>query len=678
MSKLTYRPEIDGLRAIAVLSVLIYHAQFFFLGRVWFKGGFVGVDIFFIISGYLITRIILNEYHVNKQFNLLHFYERRARRILPMLIFVIAVCIPFAWEYLIPNALIDFAKSSLSTIGFFSNVFFYFSTTEYGANSSLAKPLLHTWSLGVEEQFYIIAPFLIILICKYFKEFQVTIILGLLLLSLQFADTMAEVNPELNFYLPFSRFWEFFLGSILAFVELKFGKSKNNLAIQILPIFGLFLIIQSILFFNLYTPHPSFKTLLPAIGVSLIIFFSTSNDLVGKLLSTRLFVGVGLISYSLYLWHFPIFAFNRQSILNHSNFEKIEWFALTLFLSVMSYFIVERPFRNRQIISFKIFLSSVLLTIICLTVINLNFIKNDGYPNRLPEIFHTSIKRYETFMPIQRKINDKNCHKREQDFCSSIVSEDNTYVYSFGDSFMSSLSLGLETATNNHKLNFVEANWDGCPFALNINKIINNRHVNSECHPKFQNDRLRAIVKKPSIILIGGRYPLYLENTPFDNLETGKEIEDNHFFRGVDGRKFEDMFIVTLKALIKRGHKVILIYPFPEVGVNVPKYLFNKLNKNKISEVSNYLPLTTSFDVFKSRSQSTFKLFDSIQSSNIHRVYPHKLFCNKQIISRCVTHTNKKIYYSDDDHPSSEAAEIIIPSIMTVVKLAEKQIRNKN
>ena len=138
------------------------------------------------------------------------------------------------------------------------------------------------------------------------------------------------------------------------------------------------------------------------------------------------------------------------------------------------------------------------------------------------------------------------------------------------------------------------------------------------------------------------------------------------------------MFIVTLKALIKRGHKVILIYPFPEVGVNVPKYLFNKLNKNKISEVSNYLPLTTSFDVFKSRSQSTFKLFDSIQSSNIHRVYPHKLFCNKQIISRCVTHTNKKIYYSDDDHPSSEAAEIIIPSIMTVVKLAEKQIRNKN
>ena len=144
-----YRAEIDGLRAIAVVSVILYHAQFVIFGRDWFEGGFIGVDIFFVISGYLITRIILTELEEKSQFNFGKFYERRARRILPMLLLVITVCMPVAWQKLLPLDLLDFAKSALSAIGFGSNFFFYYSTTEYGADSALLKPLLHTWSLGV-------------------------------------------------------------------------------------------------------------------------------------------------------------------------------------------------------------------------------------------------------------------------------------------------------------------------------------------------------------------------------------------------------------------------------------------------------------------------------------------------------------------------------------------------
>ena len=153
--KLAYRAEIDGLRALAVVSVIFYHAQMVVFDRDWFQGGYLGVDIFFVISGYLITRIILAELYEKKSFNFLNFYERRARRILPMLIVVIIASGLFAWVLLSPTDLVELSKSALTSLLFISNYFFYLNTTEYGADSSLLKPLLHTWSLSIEEQFYL-------------------------------------------------------------------------------------------------------------------------------------------------------------------------------------------------------------------------------------------------------------------------------------------------------------------------------------------------------------------------------------------------------------------------------------------------------------------------------------------------------------------------------------------
>ena len=163
--KLTYRAEIDGLRAIAVLSVIFFHAGFEL-----FKGGFVGVDIFFVISGYLITSIIMKELTLNQSFSFINFYERRIRRIIPVLLFIILISIPAAWICLTPITFIDFSKSILFSLGFTSNLYFYFSGQEYGALSGLYKPFLHTWSLSVEEQFYLIFPVMLFVIFKYFQK----------------------------------------------------------------------------------------------------------------------------------------------------------------------------------------------------------------------------------------------------------------------------------------------------------------------------------------------------------------------------------------------------------------------------------------------------------------------------------------------------------------------------
>ena len=169
--KLTYRPEIDGLRAIAVGAVILYHAQITIFGHQPFKGGFIGVDIFFVISGYLITSIILKELLTTDSFSFLHFLERRVRRILPVLLLVILVSLPFSWIYLLPNSLVDFSKSILYSLGFSSNFYFHYSGQQYGAESGLLKPFLHTWSLSVEEQYYIFFPVILLIIFRYFRKY---------------------------------------------------------------------------------------------------------------------------------------------------------------------------------------------------------------------------------------------------------------------------------------------------------------------------------------------------------------------------------------------------------------------------------------------------------------------------------------------------------------------------
>jgi len=382
--KFTYRPEIDGLRAIAVGAVILYHAQITILGHQPFKGGFIGVDIFFVISGYLITSIILKELVTTGSFSFKHFYERRIRRILPALLFVMLVSLPFAWMYLLPSGFVDFSKSILYSLGFSSNFYFHYSGQEYGAISGWFKPFLHTWSLSVEEQFYILFPLVLLVTFKYLRKYLIHILIFGFIVSLGLADWGSRNYPSASFYYLPARMWELLAGSILAYFEINNGhRTKNSILNSILPFIGLILIAHSILFFNVEIFHPSFFTLSPIIGVCLIIWFSSENELTTKILSTKLFVGIGLISYSLYLWHYPIFAFSRTTSLIDGNIF-IQFFVaiIIIILSIISYLFIEKPFRNNNF-NFKKILNTIFLIFGILIIFNSYILFKGGKVNRL-------------------------------------------------------------------------------------------------------------------------------------------------------------------------------------------------------------------------------------------------------------------------------------------------------
>ena len=289
---LQYRPEIDGLRAVAVVPVILFHAGF-----TLFSGGFIGVDVFFVISGYLITSIILRELEAGT-FTFASFYERRARRML--------CCIPFAWMWMMPLELKGFAVSMASVVAFASNIIFWRQSGYFDTASEL-KPLLHTWSLAVEEQFYIIFPIALLLIWRFGRKASVLSIAAVAIGSLVLCEYASRYYPSFNFYWAITRAWELMAGALCAFQILKPKQTRDNT----LAALGLTLIFVSIFWFDSSTRFPSVYALLPVVGACLIILFARMGTFTARLLSTKPLVAIGLISYSAYLWHQPLFAFAR-------------------------------------------------------------------------------------------------------------------------------------------------------------------------------------------------------------------------------------------------------------------------------------------------------------------------------------------------------------------------------
>lgn len=302
-----YRAEIDGLRALAVIPVILFHAGF-----EWFSGGFVGVDVFFVISGYLITTIIISEMAEGK-FSMVNFYERRARRILPALFFVMAACLPFAWLWLTPSDLKDFGQSLIAVSFFSSNMLFWLESGYFDTAAEL-KPLLHTWSLAVEEQYYILFPIFLMLTWRLGVKWISIILSFVFLLSLGLAvlGTQYATNPQITsgtFFLLPTRGWELLVGVFAAFYLKYKTHPKSRTFNQILSLLGFSMIAYSIIVFDETTPFPSLYALIPTIGTGLLILCAVPKTIVHKLLSLKAIVGIGLISYSAYLWHQPLLAF---------------------------------------------------------------------------------------------------------------------------------------------------------------------------------------------------------------------------------------------------------------------------------------------------------------------------------------------------------------------------------
>ena len=351
-----YRPEIDGLRAVAVIPVIFFHAGF-----ESFSGGFVGVDVFFVISGYLITGIILSDLDDDK-FSLITFYERRARRILPALFFVMAVCIPFAWAWLMPRDMNDFVQSLIAVSTYTSN-FLFWRESGYFATEAELKPLLHTWSLAVEEQYYILYPVTLILIWRLGKRWVIGLLAVAFVLSLSVAHWGALNRPAAAFYLLPTRGWELILGAFAAFFFSRYESLpiRKNLS-DALGLIGLILIAYAIVVFDKSTPFPGLYALVPTIGTLLIILCAQNGTIVQWILRNKLFVGVGLISYSAYLWHQPLLAFAKHKSITEPSAFLMSTLCLAAFpLAYLSWRYVEKPFRNRQLLSRKFIFTSAIV-----------------------------------------------------------------------------------------------------------------------------------------------------------------------------------------------------------------------------------------------------------------------------------------------------------------------------
>lgn len=352
-----YRPEIDGLRALAVTCVILSHA-----GIPLFKGGYVGVDIFFVISGYLIT-LIISEATDKGRFSLLGFYERRARRIMPALLAVILVVSPFAWCWMLPDYLENYGQSIVATLLFANNLMLA-KTSGYWDLESSFKPFLHTWSLGVEEQFYIVFP-LVMSACASLSRRSLLLCLSVAAaVSFAAAEIGASAMPAVNFYLPFGRAWELLAGSLCALSRIELSdRMSAGLAWA-----GLTSILASVLLLPEAIPVPSAVLLPVVVGSAMVILFAGAANWVGRLLALRPLVALGLISYSAYLWHQPIFALARVRLQSAPDWHVMTALAAAVVpIAYLSWRYIEQPFRNATFVSRSQFMAAIpILSVVCL------------------------------------------------------------------------------------------------------------------------------------------------------------------------------------------------------------------------------------------------------------------------------------------------------------------------
>ena len=378
----SYRPEIDGLRALAVVPVILFHAG---IGAC--AGGYVGVDVFFVISGYLIASIIVEEMREGR-FSFLTFFERRARRIIPALYAMLLVTIPLAWWFMLPDNLENFGQSLFATVAVSNNVLLWLSSGYWDLANEF-KPLLHTWSLGVEEQFYFVFPLLLSLLIPRGTRLSVRIFAIIAVVSLLAAQWFVMSKPLMAFFLLPMRAWELLLGVLFAITRTRgkphqlAGGSVASAACWI----GLVLILAPVFLFDPKTPFPGVAALAPTLGTLLLIMYASSGNLVGRVLSNRVPVGIGLCSYSAYLWHQPLLAFLRLLSPEPPTLGPVLLaIAATALLAFLSWRFVERPFRSRERFSRR----TVFGMTICLGAViggaGLAMDRGSGFPGRVPSI----------------------------------------------------------------------------------------------------------------------------------------------------------------------------------------------------------------------------------------------------------------------------------------------------
>ena len=669
-----YRWEIDGLRAIAVSAVILYHAQITIFGHKPFTGGFIGVDIFFVISGYLITSIILQELVTTGSFSFKHFYERRIRRIFPALLLAMLASFPFAWMYLMPNDFVSYVNSIITSLSFNSNFFYHFSANEFDEIAYLNKPFFHTWSLSILGQYYALFPIILIVTFKHFRKYIIHILILGFIISLGLADWGSRNYPSATFFFLHTRIWELVAGSILAILETKQGyRSNNKLLNSILPSLGILLIFYSIIFFYDGMLHPSIRTIISVIGVSLIIWFANKDEFVSKILSSKVFVGTGLISYSLYMWHFPVFAFKRErSLLSLDNQDKFELILTCIILSIISYFLIEKNFRNKKIISKKIFWYITIFLSSIIILLSTIVIKKKGFINRITD--KQLVELFDIAPRLKLRDDSGFCFDRNDNFCS-FGNTENKKIYIVGDSTIAGFAHLLKDELIKKDYNYVTLIQSGCYYLPGFNRIQkSNGEINKDCSNDFHY-KIRKLLNnnQDNIVIIGGNLNLYLKNTFVSEINGTKNWWNK--FKPIDPNKnIKTTIIDSINELLNNSVKVILIYPIPELDFDLQKKLFLQIQnfklKNKVTLFYKYLsenPITFDIQKDKERSKESYDVLNKIEHPNLYKIYPKDLLCSNVINNKCSIYKDKKFLYYDEMHLGEEGAKIISSSILEKV-----------
>ena len=396
-----------------------------------------------------------------------------------------------------------------------------------------------------------------------------------------------------------------------------------------LPIIGIVLVIYPLLFFDKNINHPSIYTLSTVIGVCLILWFANSNEIITKILSIKLIVGIGLISYSLYLWHYPIFSYSLIYFQKLNIYNKLFIFFIFLFFSLTSYFLIEKPFRNKELSNKK--KNIILIVLFFVNVISYSsVIYSNGYINRMPEFLN--------FESEIRKLKDENgiCFDRKNNFCHFNKSNDKI-IYLLGDSHMAAIMSELNSKISEKNYSFKTLTVGGCIFTYK-----QNNYPKNECTIEYINSTINELsINQKSIIIIGGHF--------------SEHIKKN--------KTFENNFIQTINKFINYKNKIILVYPTPVIKdhkLKITRAWKNRFFSNKKIDKS----IEVSYDSYKKYNFSTFIMLDGFNSDSVSRVYPHTLFCNSFIKNQCVSKFGNKIFYDDDDHFNAIGAEMVSELIL--------------
>jgi len=657
----SYRPDIDGLRAVAVLMVIAFHAF-----PEWVPGGFIGVDVFFVISGFLITHLISNG--LNKQnFNLRSFYASRVRRLFPSLILVLLACQLLAWFALLSDEYKSLGKHILAAALLIPN-WIIWSESGYFDYAAHTKPLLHLWSLGVEEQFYLFWPLTLCWVFKYkLNAVRITsiILLGSFLLNL----LMVEEFASATFFLPFTRMWELLAGGLwalvlqTAFMDVRNVKTKllsNPYTHQALSVLGLLMLVLSLIFIDQDQPYPGSWALLPVVGTLLIIAAGNQSWLNQSVLSNRVLVGMGLISYPLYLWHWPLLSLAR--ILEQSQPSlniRLLCIAIAFVLSLLTYYFIERPIRFGLHLKAKTY---ILIALMSLTA-SLGFITyiSDGFKSRfMNEMIELQTADLEFNIATT---TDWYCSdsSNEGPRCLSSGPAPSTVV--MGDSHALTIYAGLvELFKARGEAIGLYGGSDGCPPLLNV--VIQDLGGDTRnCLQKGTQAILR-VIKDPAInhVILTSRGPMYTTGKGFGDVESSQFGTWVLHFEGEDRglRSNEEVFhrglADTLDALLAANKKVTFLHDVPELGFDIrscfsfrPLVISSKVMDPCGVRRSDFMKRTESFrggvnQILAERPE--IKVIDLAQA-----------LCDEEW---CLGSKNGVLFYIDDDHLSLRGAEYVV------------------